>query len=87
MPDQAGGIPLVKRLVRSWPWIETVIVDGGYKATFIDAVKGMAWPDCPGGQAFGLRQTIRRSAQALESGAEHWCADHSASPQAAKLGS
>lgn len=40
--DQAGGIPLVKRLVRSWPWIETVVVDGGYKNTFIDAVKGLA---------------------------------------------
>jgi transposase len=55
--DQAGGIPLVKRLVRSWPWVETVVVDGGYKATFIDAVKGMAGriaqvvkrPDCSKG--------------------------------------
>ena len=40
--DQAGGIPLVKRLVRLCPWITTVVVDGGYKATFIEAVRGMA---------------------------------------------
>ena len=40
--DQDGGIPLVKRLVRRCPWIETVVVDGGYKNTFIEAVRGMA---------------------------------------------
>ena len=40
--DQDGGIPLVKRLVRRCPWIETVVVDGGYKNTFIQAVRGMA---------------------------------------------
>jgi putative transposase len=40
--DQTGGIPLVKRLVRLCPWIEKIVVDGGYKNTFIDAVKSMA---------------------------------------------
>jgi putative transposase len=40
--DQDGRIPLVKRLVRRCPWIETVVVDGGYKNTFIQAVRGMA---------------------------------------------
>ena len=40
--DQDGGIPLVKRLLRRCPWIETVVVDGGYKNTFIEAVRGMA---------------------------------------------
>ena len=37
--DQDGGIPLVKRLVRLCPWIETVVVDGGYKTRFIDYVQ------------------------------------------------
>jgi len=37
--DQDGGIPLVKRLVRLCPWIKTVVVDGGYKNRFIDAVQ------------------------------------------------
>jgi putative transposase len=37
--DQDGGIPLVKRLVRVCPWIKTVVVDGGYKARFIEAVQ------------------------------------------------
>jgi putative transposase len=37
--DQAGGIPLVQRLVRLYPWIQTVVVDGGYKNGFIEAVK------------------------------------------------
>jgi putative transposase len=40
--DQDGGIPLVKRLVRLCPWIETVVVDGGYKTRFIDAVQATA---------------------------------------------
>ena len=40
--DQAGGIPLVKRLVRLYPWVKTVVVDGGYKKTFIEAVAAMA---------------------------------------------
>lgn len=37
--DQEGGIPLVKRLVRLCPWIKTIVVDGGYKARFIEAVQ------------------------------------------------
>ena len=37
--DQDGGIPLVQRLVRLCPWIETVVVDGGYKTRFIAAVQ------------------------------------------------
>jgi putative transposase len=37
--DQDGGIPLVRRLVRLCPWIETVVVDGAYKARFIAAVQ------------------------------------------------
>ncbi|ACL58299.1 IS5 family transposase [Methylobacterium nodulans] len=37
--DQEGGIPLVKRLVRLCPWITTVVVDGGSKSRFIDAVQ------------------------------------------------
>jgi putative transposase len=37
--DQDGGIPLVKRLVRVCPWIKTVVVDGGYKTRFIEAVQ------------------------------------------------
>lgn len=40
--DQAGGIPLVRRLVKLCPWIKTVVVDGGYKNTFIEAVEAMA---------------------------------------------
>ena len=40
--DQAGGIPLVRRLVKLCPWIKTVVVDGGYKKTFIEAVQAMA---------------------------------------------
>lgn len=40
--DQNGGIPLVKRLVRLCPWIETVVVDGGYKTLFIEAVQAAA---------------------------------------------
>lgn len=39
--DQNGGIPLVKRLVRLCPWVRTVVVDGGYKTTFVEAVKAM----------------------------------------------
>ena len=39
--DQVGGIPLVKRLVRLCPWIKTVVVDGGYKKTFIEAVQAV----------------------------------------------
>lgn len=37
--DQEGGIPLVQRLVRLCPWIKTVVVDGGYKNRFIEAVQ------------------------------------------------
>jgi len=37
--DQAGGIPLVRRLVKLCPWIKTVVVDGGYKKSFIEAVQ------------------------------------------------
>lgn len=37
--DQNGGITLVKRLVRLCPWIETIVVDGGYKTRFIDSVQ------------------------------------------------
>jgi transposase len=37
--DQNGGITLFKRLVRLCPFVKTVVVDGGYKTTFIDAVK------------------------------------------------
>ena len=37
--DQDGGIPLVQRLVRLCPWIKTVVVDGGYKTRFIEAVQ------------------------------------------------
>ena len=37
--DQDGGIPLVQRLVRLCPWIETVVVDGAYKTRFIAAVQ------------------------------------------------
>ena len=37
--DQDGGIPLVQRLVRLCPWIKTVVVDGGYKNRFIEAVQ------------------------------------------------
>jgi putative transposase len=40
--DQDGGIELVRRLVRLCPWIRTVVVDGGYKKTFIEAVQAMA---------------------------------------------
>lgn len=37
--DQDGGLKLVKRLVRLYPWVETVVVDGGYKTRFIAAVQ------------------------------------------------
>jgi putative transposase len=37
--DQDGGIPLVQRLLRLCPWIATVVVDGGYKSRFIEAVQ------------------------------------------------
>ena len=40
--DQDGGIDLVRRLVRLCPWIRTVVVDGGYKKTFAEAVQAMA---------------------------------------------
>ena len=40
--DQAGGIPLVQRLVKLYPWVKTVVVDGGYKKTFIEAVQALA---------------------------------------------
>jgi putative transposase len=37
--DQDGGIGLLRRLVRLCPWIETVVVDGGYKTRFLEAVQ------------------------------------------------
>jgi putative transposase len=37
--DQDGSLALVKRLVRLYPWVETIVVDGGYKKRFIDAVQ------------------------------------------------
>jgi hypothetical protein len=37
--DQDGGIPLVNRLVRLCPWIATVVVDGGDKSRFLEAVQ------------------------------------------------
>lgn len=37
--DQDGGIPLVQRLVRLCPWVKTIVVDGGYKNRFIDAIQ------------------------------------------------
>jgi transposase len=40
--DQDGGIPLIRQLVRLCPWIKTVVVDGGYKTRFIEAVKALA---------------------------------------------
>lgn len=40
--DQDGGIPLAQRLVRLCPWIKTVVVDGGYKNRFIEAVQAKA---------------------------------------------
>lgn len=40
--DQDGGIALVKRLVRLCPWIKTVVVDGGYKNRFLEAVQATA---------------------------------------------
>ena len=51
--DQDDGIALVRRLVRLCPWIRTVVMDGGYKKTFVQAVRAMAgrmaevvrWPE------------------------------------------
>ncbi len=37
--DQDGGLPLVQHLVKLCPFIETIVVDGGYKSRFIDAVQ------------------------------------------------
>ena len=37
--DQDGGIALLKRLLPLCPWIATVVVDGGYKATFTNFVQ------------------------------------------------
>ena len=39
--DQDGGIALVRRLVRLCPWVKTVVVDGGYKKRFADAVQAL----------------------------------------------
>ena len=39
---QDGATPLVRHLVRLYPWIRTVVVDGGYKQRFADAVQGLA---------------------------------------------
>ena len=39
--DRDGGRRLVKRWVRLYPWIEAVVVDGGYKRRFIEAVQAM----------------------------------------------
>lgn len=40
--DQDGGIALMKRLVRLYPWVRKVVVDGGYKNRFRDAVQATA---------------------------------------------
>ena len=40
--DQDGGITLVRWLVRLCPWIKTVVVDGGYKKRFAEAVQALA---------------------------------------------
>lgn len=40
--DQDGEIDLVRWLVRLCPWIRTVVVDGGYKKRFAEAVQAMA---------------------------------------------
>lgn len=40
--DQDGGIDLVRRLVRLFPWIKTVVVDSGYKTRFAEAVQALA---------------------------------------------
>lgn len=40
--DQAGGIPLVQRLVKLYPWSKTVVVEGAYKEGFIEAVRALA---------------------------------------------
>lgn len=40
--DQDGGIALVERLVRLYPWVRKVVVDGGYKNRFRDAVQAKA---------------------------------------------
>ena len=37
--NQDGGIALMKRLVRLFPWIRNVVVDGGYKQRFIKGVQ------------------------------------------------
>jgi putative transposase len=36
---QDGGLALVKRLVRLYPWVETIVVDGGYNKRFINVVQ------------------------------------------------
>jgi len=41
LQDQDGGIDLVRRLVRLCPWIRTVVVDGGYKKHFAEAVSAL----------------------------------------------
>lgn len=40
--DQDGGITLVERLVRLYPWVKKVVVDGGYKTRFREAVEASA---------------------------------------------
>lgn len=40
--DRDGGSRPVERLVRLYPWIETVAVDAGYKRRSIEAVRSMA---------------------------------------------
>jgi len=37
--DQDGGISLLRRLLPLCPWITNVVVDGAYKAKFVDFVK------------------------------------------------
>jgi putative transposase len=37
--DQDGGLPLVQRLVKICPFVTTIVVDGGYKNHFINAVQ------------------------------------------------
>src|SRR3712207_4675228 len=52
--DQDGGVLLLKRLVRLCPWIETVVVDGGYKTRFITAVQNGPKPAGWGAQHPGF---------------------------------
>jgi putative transposase len=37
--DQDGGLPLVQRLVKVCPFVQTIVVDGGYKNHFINTIQ------------------------------------------------